>query len=304
MTIIVRTIFLDHTIKQEGSLHLLNYLHELKKLERPRNYSPKSFSPHHNELIHEFADRCLSASRSIQSYIVADQPAPDNETMLTLIDTNEQLSMAMSKHQRAVVNARKVMGIGNDPGVGPGNQQQPPLPSPGNIPPPKGPPPQQVDASSSQSQSKSTRKGLGGFLGRKKDKKSTSEEETAQVPSIAPPKKNAAVSAGSVAATIPPSPLSTEHPEDPFRDPNVDPPQGPPPGDRGPEDEFSGLGMEPYHPGFNPTQSYMGRQDSSLNNATMHAAVPREEDSDDEDGMRRPAVPQAPAASQAPRFAY
>lgn len=60
-----------------------------------------------NELIKEFAERCSSASKSIQSYIHADNPAPDEDTMLTLIETNEQLSQAMSKHQRAVLNARR-----------------------------------------------------------------------------------------------------------------------------------------------------------------------------------------------------
>ncbi|KAI9886014.1 MAG: Small subunit processome complex component [Watsoniomyces obsoletus] len=62
-----------------------------------------------NDLIKEFANRCLSASRSIQGYINAEDPAPDNDTLLTLIDTNDQLMMAMSKHQRAVLQARKTL---------------------------------------------------------------------------------------------------------------------------------------------------------------------------------------------------
>jgi hypothetical protein len=60
-----------------------------------------------NELIREFADRCQSASRSIQGYMVCDNPAPDNETMESLIDTNEQLQTALNQHQRAVLSARK-----------------------------------------------------------------------------------------------------------------------------------------------------------------------------------------------------
>ncbi|MCJ1285860.1 hypothetical protein MMC26_005202 [Xylographa opegraphella] len=63
-----------------------------------------------NELIKEFSERCQSASRSIQGYINSDNPAPDEDTLLTLIETNDQLSMAMSKHQRAVLQARKVTG--------------------------------------------------------------------------------------------------------------------------------------------------------------------------------------------------
>jgi hypothetical protein len=65
-----------------------------------------------NELIKEFADRCQSASRSIQNYIHAENPSPDHETLLTLIETNEQLSNAMSKHQRALLTARKAANPG------------------------------------------------------------------------------------------------------------------------------------------------------------------------------------------------
>lgn len=69
-----------------------------------------------NELLKEFADRCQSASRSIQAYISAEDPAPDADTSLTLIETNDQLSMALSKHQRAVLQARKAMGLSPSPG--------------------------------------------------------------------------------------------------------------------------------------------------------------------------------------------
>lgn len=65
-----------------------------------------------NDLIKEFADRCLSASRSIQGYMQADNPAPDNETMESLIDTNEQLQTALNQHQRAMLSSRKALGVG------------------------------------------------------------------------------------------------------------------------------------------------------------------------------------------------
>lgn len=64
-----------------------------------------------NDLIREFADRCLSASRSIQGYMVASNPGPDNETMESLIDTNEQLQTALNQHQRSVLSARKQLGL-------------------------------------------------------------------------------------------------------------------------------------------------------------------------------------------------
>ncbi|PNY28532.1 Uncharacterized protein TCAP_01545 [Tolypocladium capitatum] len=66
----------------------------------------------HNELIREFANRCLSASRSIQGYMVSENPSPDNDTMESLIDTNEQLQTALNQHQRAVLSAKKQLGLG------------------------------------------------------------------------------------------------------------------------------------------------------------------------------------------------
>ena len=38
-----------------------------------------------NELVKEFAERCTTAQRSIHGYIACDNPAPDDDTMLTLI---------------------------------------------------------------------------------------------------------------------------------------------------------------------------------------------------------------------------
>lgn len=84
-----------------------------------------------NELVREFADRCQSASRSIQAYMISENPAPDNDTMETLIETNEQLTKALHQHQRAILQARKAAGINTSPS---------PTPSGGFAPPP-GPPP-------------------------------------------------------------------------------------------------------------------------------------------------------------------
>ncbi|CRG89406.1 hypothetical protein PISL3812_06442 [Talaromyces islandicus] len=60
-----------------------------------------------NELIKEFSERCSGAARSVQGYMAVENPPPDEDTMLTLIETNEHLSVALSKYQRAVLNARK-----------------------------------------------------------------------------------------------------------------------------------------------------------------------------------------------------
>ncbi|XP_044716371.1 GAT domain-containing protein [Hirsutella rhossiliensis] len=78
----------------------------------------------HNDLIREFANRCLSASRSIQGYMTSENPAPDNDTMESLIDTNEQLQTALNQHQRAVLSARKQLG----PSASPSEEDAPPVP--------------------------------------------------------------------------------------------------------------------------------------------------------------------------------
>lgn len=52
--------------------------------------------------------------------MATEHPTPDNDTMLTLIETNEQLSLATTKHQRAVLQTRKALGVTTpDPSVGP-----------------------------------------------------------------------------------------------------------------------------------------------------------------------------------------
>ncbi|KAK7897857.1 hypothetical protein LTR67_004488 [Exophiala xenobiotica] len=64
-----------------------------------------------NDLVSEFADRAKNAQRSIQNFMNCQDPAPDPDTMLTLIETNDQLNIAMSKHQRTVLQARKANGL-------------------------------------------------------------------------------------------------------------------------------------------------------------------------------------------------
>ena len=116
--------------QQEGgqrsySRHKLPPPHELaSRIEEAKNTAKillqliQSTSPEevmHNELIREFSERCQSAQKSMQSYINCDSPAPDDDTMLTLIETNEQLSLAASRHHRAVLAARRVMGANSSP---------------------------------------------------------------------------------------------------------------------------------------------------------------------------------------------
>lgn len=66
-----------------------------------------------NDLMKEFADRCQAAQRSVQEYINCDDPPPDDDTLQTLIEVNEQLSLALSRHQRAVLSARRAVNSTN-----------------------------------------------------------------------------------------------------------------------------------------------------------------------------------------------
>lgn len=64
-----------------------------------------------NDLVREFGERAKTAQKSIQGFLNAQDPAPDPDTMLTLIETNDQLNIAMSKHQRSILQARKSTGL-------------------------------------------------------------------------------------------------------------------------------------------------------------------------------------------------
>ena len=174
--------------------------------------------------------------------MIAENPSPDNDTMETLIETNEQLSKAMSQHQRALLQARKSAGLNGG--------TTPPLQMESGIVPPPGPPPR-LSVSSALN-----RKEVG---------------TTSQVP---PPGNY--ISTGSSGDDDGPR-------QDPFEDPeeSVTKTHNP----RFPRDEpvnasaeFNDrLGVEPYHPGFRETRSYVGRQDSSMGKMTMHAAVPEDD---------------------------
>ena len=100
-----------------------------------------------NELIKEFVERCQSATRSMQDYIHSDSPAPDEDTLLTLIETNDQLATAISKHQRALLQARRATGVSpSSPATGPYEAPAAPAassnePRNGLFTPPTGPPP-------------------------------------------------------------------------------------------------------------------------------------------------------------------
>lgn len=199
-----------------------------------------------NELIKEFADRCQSASRSIQAYMIADDPAPDNDTMESLIDTNEQLQSALNQHQRTVLGARKQLGIGSR------SENATPSPAPEDV---NGHPRQQNWPTSDPM---ATSAGL-------------------SPPPVPSRTGNGKGKAAELYAPSGPSGSNKSLPEapgeDPFRDPQ-------PEGSSSKAGSSSALdlsepprlGVEPYHPGFNPTPSYLGRQESAVGKVTMHGA--------------------------------
>ncbi|USP80210.1 uncharacterized protein yc1106_07484 [Curvularia clavata] len=179
-----------------------------------------------NDLVKEFAERCTAAQRSIQGYIACDSPAPDDDTMLTLIETNEQLSLAASKHQRAVLQARRLMGASPSPTSANGN-------APPAVPPQSYTPPQN------------------------------------DAPTSPPPPATAAAAPVNMAPPQPAAPSNSSAPEDnPFADHYTSAPA--PPNPRATSDHAGSPSS--YNPGYHSTPSYLGRQESSANNLTMHGA--------------------------------
>ncbi|KAA8621006.1 gat domain-containing protein [Pyrenophora tritici-repentis] len=201
-----------------------------------------------NDLVKEFAERCTAAQRSIHSYIACDNPAPDDDTMLTLIETNEQLSLAASKHQRAMLQSRRLMGASPSPPVPSGSS----TPSHGQSympPPPQNNPP------------------------------SIPSMNAAPTPPLEEPRP-----------PLPPNrPQQTAQEENPFAD-HYTSSYTPPPTHSNPRttNEYGGS-PDSYNPGYQSTPSYLGRQESSANNLTMHGAQPP---ITEEDNHKRPRTPE------------
>ncbi|KAF2816154.1 uncharacterized protein BDZ99DRAFT_406676 [Mytilinidion resinicola] len=203
-----------------------------------------------NDLVKEFADRCLAAQRSIQNYINCDNPPPDDDTMLTLIETNEQLSLAASKHQRAVLQARKVLGPSPvpTPPISTANNDYP-LPAIPQSSAPQLPPFTQTN--------------------------SISPRDPNPIPAYTAPSPIPIALQAAPHRTRTASP-SSNYPDDPFSDhgsnaydhpasPSNAPPPPPPPRTSGSPNS--------YHPGYSTSPSYLQRQESAGNNVTMHGGA-------------------------------
>lgn len=63
-----------------------------------------------NDLITEFGQRVWAAQKSMRQYMNCTDPAPNKATLEQLIQTSELLSVAASKHQRALLHSRQQYG--------------------------------------------------------------------------------------------------------------------------------------------------------------------------------------------------
>tara|TARA_R110002003_G_scaffold244_12_gene17532 strand:- start:10407 stop:11873 length:1467 start_codon:yes stop_codon:yes gene_type:complete len=277
-----------------------------------------------NELVKEFAERCTAAQRSIQGYISCDNPAPDDDTMLTLIETNEQLSLAASKHQRAVLQARRLYG-GASPsppisqvnsntipaGVPPNSYDAPGLPPRHDAPslPP-------INASATEpsyalpSNSTYPPPQSSSFVPPANTNYASPPSSTYSPPpttNYAPPPPNP-VGYKNDELPLPPSlqaggnrqqASATATDDNPFADHHTSTYTPPPGAIHNPRSNGYGGSPDSYHPGYQSTPSYLGRQESSANNLTMHGAAPQiteeEEYARDYPAGQRPRTPDATA---------
>ena len=200
-----------------------------------------------NELLQEFTARCTTASRSIQQYMKADNPPPDNDTMLTLIETNDQLSLAQSTYSRALLRARKMMGVDRASplmtaanGQTDSNGYAPPLPS----------------------RNGKARAIDDDYLYARHDSDSISISSNPFADPLAPPSDESGA-----------GPSTSKGKSKEF----VWPSDG-----NSPTGQFDDHhGVEPFHPGFNSTNSYIQRQNSAFNGLKMSSALPADDDSDE-----------------------
>jgi hypothetical protein len=258
-----------------------------------------------NDLIKEFAERCQTAQRSVQGYINCDNPPPDDETMQTLIETSEQLSLAASKHQRAVLQARRAVANSS------------PL---SNVTPPPGPPPPTSAPSGVGNTGYSSPTALPSSTFTPSDPQSFTAYSPPPVP---PPSMRAnlerritdpnsppvVMSSQALPSHAPqiPAPPSQAAIEDPFSDAHGheeeededDPYHHPKPTNPITSSTLATVGTRPaprdvnswrdaipeedgltegQHPSFNSTPSYVKRQESATENLTMHGAATSPQD--------------------------
>lgn len=244
-----------------------------------------------NELVKEFSERARSAHKSVQNYMNCENPAPDEDTMLTLIETNDQLNTAMSKHQRAVLQARKAAGVaGATPPAAQGQEANSYMQShiPGqnvyqNVYPQQAPPRQSTMSSVSPIDNNETFTPPPGPPPRQ-----TTNSSGFAPPPGPPPSHTKGPQSGTFeyedayapAPHIPALQPTTNRPDsrsaefgvadNPFSDDNAAEQEQPKPKTN--SNALFGRQPPPAQP--QPTQSYMQRQESSANHLTMHGGSP------------------------------
>ena len=213
--------------------------------------------------------------------MIAENPAPDNDTMETLIETNDQLAKALSQHQRAILQARKVTGQGPDEGrVSPSVSANGSFAATPTAPPEQSKPP--VPARKAVFSVFSSKPKKGGA------KHGDANNDPSEVSDETNPFNDPEQLSSSVTMHNPPFPKDTR------------------PTATGQFEDR--LGIEPFHPGFNNSKSYTGRQDSAVDRVTMHAAVPvtpnEEEEEEEEEGMSGRAGYNVSPGTKAPLYRY
>jgi hypothetical protein len=271
-----------------------------------------------NELVKEFAERCTAAQRSVQGYIACDSPAPDDDTMLTLIETNEQLSLAASKHQRAVLQARRLHGPSPSPPISQTNSNT--YPPPAGVPqqvynapglPPRNDAPGVSPLNAHPTEANYVPPSNSSYAS---PPGSTYSPPPAQ--SYAPPPTQAYAPPNPVGykndeLPLPPAlqaggnrprPASGTNEDNPFADHHTSAYTPPVAAPNNPSSNGYGSSPEPYHPGYQSTPSYLGRQESAVNNLTMRGAQPPQISEEEEYARDYPATqrPRTPEHSTAP----
>ncbi|KAI1203524.1 hypothetical protein F5X97DRAFT_283242 [Nemania serpens] len=213
-----------------------------------------------NDLIKEFAERCQSASRSIQGYMASENPVPDNETMESLIDTNEQLQTALNLHQRAMLNARKhVASLATDNHDLVSLDETRTQTNDSDTGPSRRPSPLDTGLGISTSSGSGSKQRAAPPAQETNGKGKGREYE---------PLSYAGSSAGPSRSR---TPLVDD---DPFRDPDEAAGSSAAGGSsKRYHDQEPRFALEPFYPGLESTPSYAGRQESAIGKEAMHGAV-------------------------------
>ncbi|KIW18874.1 hypothetical protein PV08_03163 [Exophiala spinifera] len=262
-----------------------------------------------NELVTEFADRAKNAQRSIQKIMNCQNPAPDPDTMLTLIETNDQLNIAMSKHQRAILQARRSSGLATPSPHAETPQSSAAMPqhnlgqnvySSGSLhdnrPYPTSPPRRQDTVPSPVSPPRQETPEHfepppgppSGFRGPVRAPPPSTEYDYADAysaPEQAPPiPQRVRPQSQSYAYGVPENPFTDDaygqtgvqqQPSRNLIDLGEDTPSTQPQGNQfSNESSVAQSRPGPYGTDYQPTQSYMARQDSSAAHLTMHGGTP------------------------------